>query len=295
MSDSDFIASEKAEYTVAELCDALEVASSTYYSQVNREPSERARANALILPKIRAVYLSSLKTYGSPRVYEELRESGEAIGRHRTARLMRKNGMNARPKRSFKKTTDSNHDRGYSPNLLERNFTTDAPNQVWVADITYIRTYEGWLYLAVVIDLFARRVVGWTIDDHMRDDLVIAAQKHAISIREPEKGLVFHSDRGSQYASADFRSVLKDHGMVQSMSRKGNCWDNAVAESFFASLEKDVLLRTAFATKTEGRRCVANYIENFYNPVRRHSANGFISPVNAEREFLTPSATRRAA
>jgi len=295
MSDQAFIEQEKAEYSVAELCDALEVNPSSYYSRVGRAPSSRAIADAELVPKVLRVHINSRKTYGSPRVHKELAEEGVPVGRHRVARLMRENGLSARTKRRFRKTTDSNHKRGFSPNLLKRRFTADAPNEVWVGDITYIWTAEGWLYLAVLIDLFARRVVGWAIESHMRDELTLEALTRAIAIRQPSSNIIHHSDRGSQYASIDYRDELKRHGFAQSMSRKGDCWDNAVAESFFASLEKDVLLRTEFRTRSEARLAVIEYIEVFYNPVRRHSANELLSPANAERQFLSANRLRSAA
>lgn len=286
MSEQEFIEAENAQYPIAELCDALGVPASSYYARKTRSPSCRDLRDTALTPKIQQAFIDSRKTYGSPRIHRELVESGEPVGRHRVARLMREQGLDARAKRKFRvATTDSKHGRPFSPNLLKQDFTVSAPNEVWVGDVTYIETKEGWVYLAAFIDLYARRVVGYKLADHKRDTLTIEALERAVAIRKVKAGFIFHSDRGGEFASHDFRKVLATAGAEQSMSAAGNCYDNAVAESFFASLDKDVRQRVTFETKSEAVAAVTDYIQNFYNPIRRHSHNGLLSPEQAEINF----------
>jgi transposase InsO family protein len=213
---------------------------------------------------------------------EELRADDEVIGRGRVVRLMQENELQARRTRKFKTTTDSKHRDPIAPNLLEQQFDVDAPNVAWVGDITYVWTAQGWSYLAVLLDLFSRRVVGWAFAEHMRRELPLKALERALDGREPNAGLIHHTDRGSQYASGDYQAALKNSGATCSMSRAGDCYDNAVAESFFASLKKERLHRIPFATRTEAYDAIAEYIDGFYNPVRRHSALGYLSPIDYE-------------
>ena len=230
------IAAEKVRYPISWMCRKLNVSTSGYYAWASARPSARSIENAQLLKQIREVRRGHAKNYGSPRVYRSLRKQGSKVGRHRVARLMRKHGLFALQKRRWVKTTDSQHKLPVAHNLLARNFTALAPNLRWVGDISYIPTDEGWLFLAVVLDLFARRVVGWRMDDNMRTPLVTGALQMAAESRDIAAGLLFHSDQGSQYASGDFQTQLKAYGMVCSMSRRGECWDNAAMESFVSLL-----------------------------------------------------------
>lgn len=234
--------------------------------------------------KIKEVHQESRGTYGSPRIVDDLKEQGFEVGRRRIARLMKENGITGNPPKPFKRTTDSKHNFDVADNVLNREFTVDAPDKVWSTDITYVRTWEGWMYLAVVIDLFSRRVIGWSMATHMRTGLVLDALKMAFGRRQPKHNLLHHSDRGSQYASHDYRDVLSDNGIICSMSRKGNCWDNAVVESFFATIKKDLIHRRPWPTIKAARIAIAEYIEVFYNRKRKHSTLGNISPVDFEKQ-----------
>jgi len=240
--------------------------------------------------KIRTVQKETGGVYGSRRMTAELQEDGEKVGRRHVQRLMRENGLQARGPRRFRKTTDSGHAAPVAPNLLKQDFSAAAPNRVWVGDITYVWTAEGWCYLATVIDLYSRRVVGWALADHMRKELVLLAMKRALSARQPAPGLIFHSDRGSQYASEAFRCLLRNYDVAQSMSRPGDCYDNAPAESFFATLKKERLHRRHFATRTEAHDEIESFIDGFYNPRRRHSSIGNISPINFENQTQAQAA-----
>ena len=213
----------------------------------------------------------------------ELQDSGLAVGRRRTARLMRENGLKARQKRRFKRTTDSEHDWPIAPNLLDQDFSAELPDEKWGADISYIWTREGWLYLAVVIDLFGRRVVGWSTSDRLHRGLPLAALHKALVMRRPKASLIHHSDRGSQYCSTDYQAELKRHGIQISMSGKGNCYDNAMVETFFKTIKSELVWRTIFYTREQAETAIARYIDGFYNPLRRHSALNFMSPVQFEK------------
>jgi transposase InsO family protein len=278
----DFIAKEKATYGVGLLCDVLGVSRSGFYASQTRSVSARRQDDQRLAAHVAAAHAASQKRYGSPRVHEELRAQGHEIGRHRVARLMREQGLRARKKRRFQKTTDSNHSLPIAPNVLDRQFTVETPNTAWVSDITYLWTREGWLYLAVILDLFSRRVVGWAMSDQIDRRLALDALGMALRNRRPGRGLLCHSDRGSQYASDDFQSCLIAHGIVCSMSRRGNCWDNAVAESFFSTLKIELVHDADWGTHEQAIAAVAEYIEIFYNTLRRHSALGYISPAAFE-------------
>jgi len=232
----------------------------------------------------REAHLKGRRAYGSPRVHRELRTAGRRVGRKRVARVMREANIAAKHKRRFVRTTDSNHVNPIAPNVLQREFTTDAPNKVWVTDITYIPTRQGWLYLAVIVDLFSRRVVGWAMEATMETDLVLSALRMALAQRRWPRALRHHSDRGSQYASGEYRRVLELHGITASMSRKGNCWDNAVAESFFGSLKKEYVHDVTFRTREEARSGIFEWIEVFYNRQRLHSTLDYMTPDQFERE-----------
>ena len=278
-----FIAAEKASYPVRVLCRVLRVTRSGFYAWLCRPPSRRAEANERLQVAIQAAHRQSRGTYGSPRVHRELVAQGFEAGRHRVARQMQVLGLVARRQKRFRITTDSRHGHRIAANVLQREFAVERPNQVWVTDITYLWTREGWVYLAVVLDLFARRVVGWAIAEHLRTSLALDALHMALGRRLPGAGLVHHSDRGCQYASDAYRGVLARHGIVCSMSRKGNCWDNAVAESFFSTLKVELVHRCTWADRATARLVVAEYIECFYNAERRHSVLDYRSPAEHER------------
>jgi putative transposase len=264
------------------MCKVLQVSTQGFYAWFKREPSQRQVANQALAVTIRELHVRSRRRYGSPRVHRGLQARGQRVGRNRVARLMREQGLRARPKRRFRRTTDSNHQLPVAPNLLGRNFTADAPNKVWVSDLTYVWTLEGWLYVAAILDLFSRRVVGWAVSDSLERQIALDALSMALQSRNPAPGLVHHSDRGSQYASADYQHVLKDWGMVGSMSRKGDCWDNAVAESFFATLKLELVYDSVFATRAQATSAIFEYIEIFYNRDRFHSSLGYLTPAGYE-------------
>lgn len=265
------------------MCEVLRVSRSGYYLWLDRPESERSKLNRALLSEIRMVYQRSRQTYGSPRVTAELQARGIGCGENRVARLMAENGIRVKTKRKYRATTDSKHNLPVAPNLLAREFTVDRPNAVWVSDITYIWTSEGWLYLAGVVDLHSRTVVGWSMSHRITKQLTLDAMQKAIGRRRPQPGLLHHSDRGSQYAAGDYQDLLRDHQMICSMSRKGDPWDNAPMESFFGTLKTELIHRHKFATRRDAKRTVFEYIEMFYNRERRHSSLGFRSPVDFER------------
>jgi putative transposase len=268
---------------VSTLCRVLRVQRSGYYAWLGREESGHALDDRRLTVEIRAVFAEKKKRYGSPRVCRELRDRGTRVCRHRVARLMREQKLCARRRRKFVKTTDSAHALPTPPNLLARDFTAEAPNRVWVGDVTYLPTPEGWLYLAVLLDLYSRRVVGWAFSEHNDEALTLAALRMAIEQRQPEPGLMHHTDRGTTYASGAYQDELAKRGFVCSMSRKGNCWDNAVAESFFSTLDVECENGDMFSSRTAARREVTEYILGFYNPTRLHSTLGYVSPMEYER------------
>jgi len=260
------------------MCRAFGFAPSTYYGWERQQSSEHATRDTELLTAIRRIFAKFRGRYGAPRIQAELAREGLAVSRKRVARLMREGGLRAKGSRKYKATTDSNHSLPVAPNLLQRDFHTERPDAVWVSDITYIWTRQGWMYLAAILDLYARKVVGWSFADRMTASLVCDAFDSAARLRKPPPGLIFHSDRGSQYASHVFRRRLARHRMRQSMSRKGNCWDNAVAESFFATLKKELVRDRAFDTHDQARAEVFEYIEVFYNRQRAHSLLSYASP-----------------
>ena len=281
-----FIRDHREDFPVRLTCRVLDVSSSGFYDWLERPESPRAVENRALVAKIQAIHGDSRRTYGSPRVHASLQDAGCRIGRNRVARLMRDNAIRARTKRKFRVTTDSRHDHPVAPNRLDRQFEVAAPNTVWVADISYIPTREGWLYLAVVLDLFSRQVVGWAMDQQMPQELTLAALDMAIRRRRPLPGCLHHSDRGSQYAAGDYQKQLAKYGMVCSMSRKGNCWDNAPMESFFHALKTEQVHHCDYQTRDEARRDIFEYIEVFYNRQRRHSTLGYLSPAQFELAAL---------
>jgi transposase InsO family protein len=279
-----FIDAKKAEFPVACLCEVIEVSQSGYFAWKNRSASERQRKDMLLLAHIRERFRLSQETYGSPRMYADLIDDGITAGRPRIARLMRDNNLKARQKRRFKKTTDSNHGGPVAPNHLDQDFDATAPDQKWAADISYIWTAEGWLYLAIVLDLFSRRIVGWAVSDRLKKDLALSALQRALVLRQPKAGILHHSDRGSQYCSYNYRRMLDGHGFIASMSGKGNCYDNAMVETVFKTIKSELIWRTSYQSRRQAGNAIARYIDGFYNPVRRHSALGYKSPIMFEHE-----------
>jgi putative transposase len=273
----------KEEFPVRRLCHVLGVSQSGYFAWKDRPACRRQHEDMVLLAHVRSAFARSHGTYGSPRMTRELRDNGLAVGRRRTARLMRENGLKARQKRRFKRTTDSHHAWPVAPNLLDQDFTASGPDEKWGADISYIWTREGWLYLAVVIDLFARRVVGWAVGDRLHRDLALAALRKALVMRHPPAGLIHHSDRGSQYCSIDYQAELRKHRILISMSGKGNCYDNSMVETFFKTLKSELVWRTVFDTRQEAVQAIGRYIDGFYHPIRRHSALDFTSPNQFEK------------
>ncbi len=269
-------------YPVKKMAKTLGVSRSGYYTWLTSGPCFRKRRDQELLILIQNIYEESRQTYGSPRIKKAFVASGIQCSKKHIERLMKKNGIKGVQKSRFKVTTDSKHDYPVAPNLLNREFTVEKINTCWVSDITYIRTAEGWLYLSVIIDLFSRRVVGWSMASHMRAELVIESLNMAVSHRKPPAGLIFHSDRGIQYACDAFRDELRRHKMIQSMSRKGNCWDNACAESFFSTLKSEEVYRKRYATRAEARFYIFEYIAVFYNRKRTHSFLDFLSPEKYE-------------
>jgi transposase InsO family protein len=278
-----FIAEEKAAFPVRVLCRTLHVSRAGFYAWQRRPMAPRAQADERLGLEIAAIHAEHRQRYGSPRIHSELVERGCRTGRKRVARLMRLRGLAARRRRRFRVTTQSRHPFPIAPNLLARQFARTGPDRAWVTDITYIPTGEGWLYLAVILDLCSRFAVGWAMNERITDDLTLDALTMALARRRPPAGLLHHSDRGSQYASGDYQRVLAQHGIVCSMSRRGNCWDNAVAESFFATLKVELVHDATWASRAVARRELFEYIEVFYNGQRRHSALGYLSPRAFER------------
>ena len=278
-----FIHSQLSMYDVAICCDVLQVSRSGYYQSRKRPPSDRARRREELAVKIQAVHEQNLRVYGSPRVYQVLKSQGESVCENTVARVMKQRQIRAKTKKKFvPRTTDSQHDQPVANNLLDREFTALLPNEKWVCDITYIPTGEGWLYLAGVMDLCSRRIVGWSMREHMQTELVTEALRMALLHRRPKAGLLHHSDRGVQYASDDYRHLLDLHGIKASMSGKGDCWDNACAESFWSTLKTELVNHQKYATRQEARQSIFEYIEVFYNRQRLHSSLGYHSPETFE-------------
>jgi len=273
-----FIDTHRQQWPVRLLCRTLEVSPAGYYAWRQRSTSAQAQRRAALVVAIRAIHTAVKARYGSPRIHAELQARGQTCCVNTVAKLMRDHGIAAKTARKFRCTTDSDHDLPVADNLLDRHFKPSEANATWVADITYIPTREGWLYLAAVEDLFSRRVVGWSMADHLESRLVVDALTLAVQRRLPGEGLLAHSDRGSQYASEHYQRLLAKHGITCSMSRKADCWDNAPMESFFASLKKELVHDADFATRAEARAALVEYIEVFYNNQRRHSSLGYVSP-----------------
>ena len=281
----------RQQFTVTLMCRVLGVSRAGFYAAERRVPGNRAQHNEILSAVISVIHKTSRQTYGSPRVHREVRAAGLVGGRHRIARLMRKAGLRARrPRRWRPQTTNSTHGYGVAGNLLQRRFSvkeSGGPNRVWCGDITYVRTEEGWLYLAVLLDLGSRMVVGWAMRESLAAELSVAALRMALARRQPAPGLLHHTDRGVQYAAAEYRELLATHQITASMSRRANCYDNAVAESFFATLRWELLNRHHWQTHAAARSAIFEYIEVWYNRQRRHSALGFLSPLQFEQQLLS--------
>jgi putative transposase len=286
-----FIEDHRDEFPVTRMCQGLAVSPSGYYAWRKRPPSAREMANQDLFDKIKVVYNENHGVYGSPRIYHELDKQGVACSENRVARLMRLRGLQAKQTKRFKTTTKRNKTHPVAPNLLKRDFAADRPDQKWLADITYIATLEGWLYLAAILDLYTRRIVGWAMSDRMTSDLTIAALEMALLQRQPEAGLVHHSDQGSQYTNQAYQVLLKDHGIRASMNGAGSWYDNAPMESFFGTLKSELVHHCVYYTRGEAKADVFLYIESFYNRRRLHSALNYLSPEAYEQLFCQKELT----
>ena len=277
-----FIAARDVAFPVSAMCRVLGVTRSGFYAWQTRPRPARAKSDAQLTATVAAVHSRSRRTYGSPRVHRELLARGVRVSKKRVERLMRENGIQGRTKRRFKHTTDSKHGSPIARNVLAREFFVTQPNSAWVTDVTAIATGEGWLYLAPMLDLHSRRVVGWAVSESNDTELALDVLRKALRARRPPPGLLHHSDRGSPYASDDYRAELRAQGLRQSMSRKGNCWDNAVAESFFATLRAELVDHDHYATRDAAAKAIGDYIDNFYNIERRHSHLDYLNPIEFE-------------
>ena len=280
-----FIEAHREQYPIAPMCQMLRVSRSGYYAWRGRPPSARERENGRLLAELQRLHRESRGTYGSPRMHRELLARGWRCGRHRVARLMRRKGIEGKSRRKYHGTTRAVAARPVAPDRIQRDFSAERPNQKWVGDITQIATREGWLYLAITLDLYSRRVIGWSMAEHMREDLVLQALQMAIERRPVVGMLIHHSDRGGQYTSGAFQALLGKEGILPSMGSTGDCYDNAVAESFFATLKCECVQGHVFATRRAARTAIFDYIETFYNRWRRHSTLGYVSPVAFETQF----------
>ena len=281
-----FIDTYRSAFAVEKMCRALKISKSGYYAWKIRPQSNRARENEKLDHHIRTTYKKSRDTYGSPRITEALKKQSISCSENRVAKRMRINDIKAKTKKRFKVTTNSKHNQPVAENLLGQNFEAQRPNQVWVSDITYIWTHEGWLYLAVILDLFSRQIVGWAMSNRLGQELVLDAFKQAIWSRRPQSGVIFHSDQGVQYACQAFRDLLHHYKFIQSMSGKGNCYDNAVAESFFHTLKIELIYFENYITRGDAKNSVFEYIEIFYNRDRMHSTLNYYSPVQFEQLWI---------
>ena len=269
-------------YPIRLMCRALTVSPAGYYVWAGRPESDRSVSNRALLSAIRVIHRESRETYGSPSIWDALIKRGHGVGENRIARLMRAEGIRAKTVKKWRATTQSNHRLPVAANTLNRQFTVEHPNRVWAGDITYVWTTEGWLYLAVMLDRYSRRVVGWAMSQRLTGELAERALLMALTNRQPRAGLLHHSDRGSQYAATNYQQVLTTHGITPSMSRTGNCWDNACVESFFGTLKRELVYHRHYATRDDAKQDIFEYIEVFYNRKRRHSTLGYASPAEYE-------------
>jgi len=278
-----FIEHHQATFTVTRMCDMMEVSCSAFYDWLKRSESAHSLEDRRLSEKVKKSHQKSRETYGARRIVKDLVEDDEVISRERVGRLMKQQNLESKSKRKFKATTNSKHNHPVAPNLLDRKFQVEQPDTVYVGDITYISTDEGWLYLAVLIDLYSRAVVGWAMSDRITAELANDALVMAVWKRKPNKGLMLHSDRGSQYASGLYQKTIKEHGFICSMSRKGNCWDNAPSESFFHTLKVELVHHRRYRTREAAKQDIFEYIEVFYNRQRRHSTIGYHTPLGYEK------------
>ena len=276
------IDTEKVSIPVHRSCALFGLSVSGYYAWKGRTLSRRQKDEMVLLAHIRSQFSTSHETYASPRMTVELQEDGIQVGRHRVARLMRDNGLKALQKRRYKKTTDSDHGGPVAPNILDQDFEATAPDQKWGVDISYIWMAEGWLYLTIVLDLYSRCIIGWAVSDRMKKDLALDALKRAIAIRRPPRGVIHHSDRGSQYCSDAYQTLSTGNGFILSMSGKGNCYDNTMVETVFKTIKSELIWRTIFKTRLQAETAISGYIDGFYNPRGRHFALGDMSPIKFE-------------
>ena len=280
------IARHRGEYPVTLMCRVLSVSRAAYYAWERRGPSARQQLDRQLQVALAGFHRRSGRTYGRPRLHRDVHDAGYRVGHERVRRLMRDAGLVGTPRRRFRVTTQSGHGQPVAPNTLARQFAVARPNQVWAADITYCGTAEGWLYLAVILDLASRRVVGWATSRVLERELVLRALRQALALRQPAPGLMHHSDRGTQYASMDYQLLLAARGIRCSMSRGGDCWDNAVVESFFATLKRELVGPERWATRAEAHRALTAYIDGWYNRHRRHSSLAYLSPIEYERKTM---------
>jgi putative transposase len=279
------IARYRGEFPLALMCRVLEVARSTFYAWLHRAPSPRVAQDTRLQVELTAFHRRSGRTYGRPRLLRDLRDAGYRVGHERVRRLMHAAGLVGTPRRKFRVTTQSAPG-GASANVLGRQFAVGPRNRAWTADITYCWTREGWLYLAVLLDVGSRRVVGWATSPRLERSLVLGALRHALALRQPSAELLHHSDRGTQYVSLEYQAVLAARGIRVSLSRRGDCWDNAVAESFFATLKRELLQRTTWVTRAAATTALTDYIDGWYNRLRRHSSLGYLSPLQYEQKLM---------
>jgi putative transposase len=284
-----FVLAEKAVWPVKIMCEVLGVSRSGYYAWQGRPASARDQDDAELVIEIKAAHEVGRGNYGSPRIHRALRKTGTRVGKKRVARLMRRERIVAKRRKKFRITTDSKHTDPIAPNILNRDFNVAQPNTAWVTDVTYVWTHQGWLYLAAILDLCSRRVVGWATSANNDRQLALQALERAKTSRRPRPGLLHHSDRGSVYASLDYRDALSSYAMTPSMSRKGDCWDNAVAESFFATIKGELLDHKTFETRAEVTAAIADYVDAFYNVHRLHSSIGYVSPIEFEMRLSMQS------
>jgi transposase InsO family protein len=286
-----FIEENRSIYPIKRMCSVLEVSENGYYNWRKRGKSQRKQDDEQLVSRIEDAYHENRGVYGSPRIYAELTAQGIKCGRKRIARLMREHNISARRKRRQAKKTDSSHSSPIAPNLLERDFTADAPNKKWLTDMTFIATEEGWLYLAGVLDAYSRKLVGWAMGQNHDAELVKQALQMALVMRQPEAGLVHHSDRGSEYASQSYQEILHQHHVSISMSKKGDCYDNAMIESFWGTLKEECFSLEIFHTRKEAKTVIFEYVEVFYNRKRKHSSLGYLSPVDYEKQGMIAEST----
>jgi putative transposase len=284
-----FMQAHESEFSIERMSSVFGVSRSGYYQFIHAEVSQRIEEDNRLLLKIKAIHQASRHTYGSPRICAELREDGEICSRKRVSKIMKRSGIAAKMKKRFKVTTRANPKAAVAPNLLQQDFTAESPNQRWVADFTYVATQEGWLYVATVLDLFSRRIVGLAMSDRMTDDLVMAALQQAMTHRQPNTELTHHSDRGSQYTSKNFRDLLKKYCIIASMSGTGNCYDNAAMESFYHTLKTEHVYFEHYNTREEAKQSIFEYVEVFYNRQRRHSTLNYVSPMAFEKQWQQQS------